>query len=289
MSTQPLAIGEVLALKYGPPDRMGWSPALRSRFGYRTPDDWYEALLFDLIGEETEWLDVGCGRAIFPSNPAGAAVLARRCRRLVGLDPSDNVLENPLLHERAQCVLQDYRTDRRFDVVTLRMVAEHIDDPAGALAALARLVKPGGRVVVYTVERLSPATIVSTLTPLGIHHVVKKILWNTEERDTFPTVYKMNTRHALKRLFQVAGFREESFRHLDDCRAFARWRWSNVMELAAWRCLRAVGLRYPEACILATYRQGDESDATDGDLGDKRRADQGGKTGVVGHLSLRAR
>ena len=257
MSTQRPDIGEVLALKYGPPDRMGWSPALRFRFGYCTPDDWYEALLFDLIDEETEWLDVGCGRAVFPSNPAGAAVLARRCRRLVGLDPSDNVLENPLLHERAQCVLQDYRTDRRFDVVTLRMVAEHIDDPARALAALARLVKPGGRVVVYTVEKFSPATIVSALTPLGIHHVVKRILWGTEERDTFPTVYKMNTRRALRRLFQAAGFREESFRHLDDCRAFARWRWSNVMELTAWRCLRAISLGYPEACILATYRQRD--------------------------------
>jgi SAM-dependent methyltransferase len=255
MSTQRPVIGEVLALKYGPPERMGWSPALRSRFGYRTPDDWYEALLFGLIGAETEWLDVGCGRAVFPSNPAGAAVLAKRCRLLVGLDPGDNVLENPLLHERAQCTLQGYRADRQFDVVTLRMVAEHIDDPAGALAALARLVKPGGRVVVYTVGKFSPSTIVSALTPLGIHHTVKKSLWDTEERDTFPTVYKMNTRCALRRLFQDAGFRKESFRHLDDCRAFARWRWSSIAELTAWRCLKAVGLRYPEACILATYQR----------------------------------
>jgi hypothetical protein len=54
MSTHRLAIGEILALKYGPPEGMGWSPALRSRFGYRTPDDWYEALLFGLIREETE-------------------------------------------------------------------------------------------------------------------------------------------------------------------------------------------------------------------------------------------
>ncbi|HJS87189.1 MAG TPA: class I SAM-dependent methyltransferase [Acetobacteraceae bacterium] len=255
MSAHASAIDQVLALKYGPPERMGWGPALRRRFRYRTPDDWYEALLFDLIGEETEWLDVGCGRTVFPSNPAGAAVLARRCRLLVGLDPSDNVRENPLLHERAQCMLQDFRTERRFDLVTLRMVAEHIDDPATALTALAGLVKPGGRVVVYTVEKLSPATIISALTPLRVHHAVKRLLWNTEERDTFPTSYKMNTRRVLTRLFQAAGFREESFRHLDDCRAFARWRWSNVAELTAWRCLNAVGLRYPEACILAVYRR----------------------------------
>ncbi len=255
MSVQPSAIEQILTLKYGTPERMGWGPVLRDRFGYRTPDDWYEALLFDLIGEETEWLDVGCGRFVFPSNPAGAAVLARRCRLLVGLDPSDNILDNLLLHERAQCMLQDYQTDRQFDLVTLRMVAEHISDPVAALTALARLVRPGGLVVVYTVEKLSPATIISAITPLSIHHILKKFLWDAEERDTFPTSYKMNTRRALNRLFHAAGFRQESFRHLDDCRAFARWRWSNVAELTAWRCMKAVGLRYPEACILATYRR----------------------------------
>ncbi len=257
MSVRSQAIDQVLAVKYGPPERMDWGPALRCRFGYRTPDDWYEALLFDLISEDTEWLDVGCGRTVFPSNPAGAAVLARRCRLLVGLDPSDNILDNPLLHERARCMLQDYRTDRQFDIVTLRMVAEHINDPAASLAALARLVKPGGRVVVYTVEKLSPATIISALTPLSIHHIVKKLLWNTEERDTFPTLYKMNRRRTLRRLFQAAGFREESFRHRGDCRAFARWRCTNVAELTIWHCLKVVGLRYPEACILASYQRED--------------------------------
>jgi SAM-dependent methyltransferase len=254
-STQDPAIEQVLTLKYGPPERMGWGPRLRRRFGYHTPDDRYEALLFDLIDADTAWLDVGCGRTVFPSNPQGAALLAGRCRLLVGLDPSDNVRDNPLLHERAQCLLQDYRTERRFELITLRMVAEHIEEPKVALAALARLAKPGGRVVIYTVEALSPATILSALTPIGVHHAVKKFLWKTEERDTFPTAYKMNTRRALRRLFQAAGFREESFRHLDDCRSFARWRWANTAELVAWRCLNAVGLRYPEACILGTYRR----------------------------------
>lgn len=255
MSTQSPAIEQVLRLKYGAPEKTGWAPRLRRQFGYCTPDDLYEGLLFDLIGEDTAWLDVGCGRTVFPSNPKGAALLAARCRLLAGLDPSDNIQENPLLHERAQCVLQDYWTERRFDLITLRMVAEHIDEPVAALTALARLTKPGGRVVIYTVEKLSPVTIISAMTPMGVHHAVKKFLWRTEERDTFPTVYKMNSRHALRRLFQAVGFCEESFKHLDDCRSFGRWRWSNMLELIAWRCLQTVGLRYPEACILAVYRR----------------------------------
>ncbi len=249
------SIEQVLDLKYGSAAVRGWGPRLRERFGYRTPDDWYEALVFDLVTEETNWLDVGCGRSMFPSNPAGAGLLARRCRRLVGLDPSDIVQENPFLHERAQCLLQDYRTDERFDLVTARMVVEHITDPAMALMALARLTKPGGRIVIYTVEKLSPVTLVSAITPIGFHHAVKKVLWGAEERDTFPTVYRMNTRRTLRRLFEAAGFREESFRHLDDCRTLARWRALNAAELMARRCFNAVGLRYPDACILATYRK----------------------------------
>ncbi len=249
------SIDHVLTLKYGPVGERGWGPQLRDRFGYRTPDDWYEALLFDLIDQQTTWLDVGCGRSMFPSNRVVADMLARRCRRLVGLDPSDNLRENTVLHERAQCLLQDYRTEDPFDLVTARMVVEHISEPALAVEALARLTKPGGRVVIYTVEKLSPVTLLSAITPIGFHHAVKKILWDVEERDTFPTVYKMNTRRRLRGLFETAGFREESFRHLDDCRAFARWRLPNAAELAARRCFNAIGLRYPDACILATYRR----------------------------------
>ncbi|MEO8713906.1 MAG: class I SAM-dependent methyltransferase [Acetobacteraceae bacterium] len=249
------SIEQVLELKYGPADARGWGPRLRERFGYRTPDDWYEALLFDLIAPETAWLDIGCGRSVFPSNSAGAALLARRCRRLVGLDPSDNVQENPHLHERAQCLLQDYRSEERFDLITARMVVEHISEPETALGALARLSAPGGRVVIFTVEKLSPVTMLSAVTPMGFHHAVKKVLWRAEERDTFPTVYRMNTRRTLRGLFEAAGFREESFRHLDDCRAFGRWRVANAAELVARRCFNAVGLRYPDACILATYRR----------------------------------
>src|SRR5882672_6315992 len=85
---------EVLNLKHGG-EAVGWGPKLRAQFGYYTPDDWYEALLFEKVTPETEWLDVGCGRMMFPSNRSAARVLADRCRLLVGLDPSDNIDENP--------------------------------------------------------------------------------------------------------------------------------------------------------------------------------------------------
>lgn len=234
---------------------VGWSPRLRRRYGYFTPDESYEGLMLTLIGPDTAWLDVGCGHRLFPSSPALEQLLANRCRLLVGLDPSENIERNTLVHERARCMLEEYRTDHRFDVISMRMVAEHVTDPEAAVAALARLTKPGGRVVVYTVSKWSPASVVAAITPMAVHHAAKRLLWGVSPEDTFPTVYRMNTRGVLRRLFEAAGFAEERFLRLADCRALARWPATQHAELMLWRALQAAGLPYPEACVIGVYRR----------------------------------
>ena len=65
----------------------------------------------------------------------------------------------------------------------------------------------------------------------------------------------MNTRRALRRLFGRAGFTEEQFRCLDDCRTTLRWPRLNVLELGLWRLLRVFRLHYPEICLLGIYRR----------------------------------
>ena len=246
---------EFFGLKYGDLEKGGWGPRLRARFGYVTPDDRYELLVSQCVTPETDWLDVGCGRFLFAHNKEVAGILAGRCKSLSGIDPSDNILENELLGHREQCLLQEYRPGRQYDLVTLRMVVEHIDDPIGAAAALARLLRPGGRAVVYTVNKWSPITVLSAVTPLSVHIRAKRFLWGGEDRDTFPTVYKMNTRRVLADLFSGAGFAEDSFEYLADPRTLSRFKATNVLELALWRGLRALGIVYPENCLLGVYRR----------------------------------
>ena len=253
MANAPPDVAALAALKYGDLSRCGWAPRLRDRFGYFTPDEWYEATLFDLVTPETDWLDVGCGRDLFPSNMPAATLLAARCRSLTGIDPSDNIDENPLLHHRAKCMLEEYVTDQRYDLITMRMVAEHIADPQGAVAALRRLLKPGGQVVIYTVYKFAPVSVISTLTPMWVHHAVKSVMWEADEKDTFPTEYKMNTRATLRRQFAAAGMVETLFRPLDDTRVTSRFRSLNTLELLAWRALHACGIVYPEHCLLGVY------------------------------------
>ena len=115
--------------------------------------------------------------------------------------------------------------------------------------------KPGGRVVVYTVNKLTPVAAAAWAVPFRFHHAVKSLIWRTEEKDTFPVAYRMNTRGDLRRVFGRHGFREAAFAFLDDCRTFARFRVLNHAELLARSALRAVGLRYPENCLLGVYER----------------------------------
>lgn len=241
---------------YGPPHPLAWGVHLRRRFGYFTPDQYYEETLDRLISPETHWLDVGGGADIFPQNPVLSDILARRCASLCVVDPSANIDRNPYAQERFRGMLEDLPGGARFNLATARMVVEHVEHPEAFVGKLGEIVLPGGRVVIYTVSRWSPITILSGATPMAVHHWAKHLLWRTKEEDTFPVQYRMNTRSSLDRLFARVGFRRVSFRRLDDCRTLARWKAGLTAELTLRAVLRTVGLGYPEACILGVYEKG---------------------------------
>jgi SAM-dependent methyltransferase len=228
---------------------------MRLRFGYFTPEEVYQVTVDRLLAPGDCWLDVGCGRHIFPGNPDLAHTLVGRCATLVGVDPDPTLEENPFVHERVRGTIDEFHTDRTFDVVTLRMVAEHIIDPGSAVAALARLTSPGGRVVVFTPNQWSPVSLIARVLPTSLHHPIKHFLWKTEKKDTFPVAYRMNTRRRLRRLFEEHGFRAASFAYLDDCRTFANIRPLLYLELVVRSGFNAMGLSYPENCLLGVYQR----------------------------------
>jgi SAM-dependent methyltransferase len=99
-------------------------------------------------------LDVGCGPGTLTVD------LARRVApgRVVGVDVADDVVAEARAHAAAEgmpgveVVAGDFRTldpgPGGFDVVHAHQVLQHLRDPVGALAAMARLAAPGGLVAV---------------------------------------------------------------------------------------------------------------------------------------------
>jgi len=255
----PAALARHFRDKYGDPASAGINHRRRFRARYTPPADVYEAAVANAVFPGCAWLDVGGGASPFPHNQRLAEATTARAGRVAAVDPSANVLDNPYAAERTQAFVQDYHPTGSFDLATLRMVAEHVTDPPAVVAALARLVRPGGRVILFTVNLFSPITVVSRFTPFGLHHPVKERLWGGEVKDTFPTAYRMNTRETLRRQFAAGGFRETEFARLDDCCSLYRFPAAHVLELLAWRLLRSAGVGYPEANLLGVYTR------TDGD------------------------
>ena len=242
-----------LELKHGPPEAWGWTRAMHEAAGYRSPDAEYEGAALSLIPAGTRWLDLGCGRAPFPHNPRLCALLSARAGLLVGVDASANVLDNPYLHQQVRSPIETFAAAEVFDVVTLRMVAEHLAQPVPVAQALARLVRPGGTVLIYTVHRWSPTAMLGAAFPHRLHRLAMRRLFGGEDRDVFPAHYRMNTRRALDTVMAGAGFEPGGTRLLDDCRTTQRWRVLHRLELLAWSMLRRIGVPYPERCILAIF------------------------------------
>lgn len=248
-------LADTFTQKYGEIENLNWSPALRWKFNYFNPDDVYEALMEKIVTKNSIWLDVGCGRNIFPSNQKLSRILADRANLLVGVDPDETLYENPYVHEKFIGSMEDFQDTRKFNLVTMRMVAEHVDQPKRLLESLTRVLAPNGLVIVYTVYKYSPVPIVTNLVPFKLHNPVKYFLWDTEPADTFPTCFKMNTRKTLLNLFSNSQFSERLFLCLDDCRTFSGFKPLAYLELVIQKCLKRIGLRYPEYCLLGVYEK----------------------------------
>jgi 2-polyprenyl-6-hydroxyphenyl methylase/3-demethylubiquinone-9 3-methyltransferase len=101
-------------------------------------------------------LDVGCGGGLV------AEPLARMGAKVTGLDASQEAIETARRHGRMMGLAVDYRVGsveelakgkQRYDLITALEIIEHVADMDSFLGALTKLLKPGGLLVMSTLNR----------------------------------------------------------------------------------------------------------------------------------------
>jgi 2-polyprenyl-6-hydroxyphenyl methylase/3-demethylubiquinone-9 3-methyltransferase len=132
-------------------------------------------------------LDIGCGGGIL-SEP-----LARLGATVVGADPSATNIAAAKQHAKEMDLAIDYRTGtaealsdagKRFDLVLAMEVVEHVADLALFVKRCAEMVKPGGLMIVGTLNRTLKSF---ALAIVGAEYILRWLPRGTHQWDKFVT------------------------------------------------------------------------------------------------------
>ncbi len=173
-----------------------WDPA-----GEMKPLHQINPLRLDYLEREVgltdkQILDCGCGGGLLSEGMA-----QRGARHVLGIDLAESSLEVARLHaagaevgnvEYREVAVADIATERpaEFDLVTCLEVLEHVPDPANMVADLARLVRPGGHLVLSTLNRNAKAF---ALAIVGAEYLLHMVPAGTHEYERFIKPSELDT------------------------------------------------------------------------------------------------
>jgi 2-polyprenyl-3-methyl-5-hydroxy-6-metoxy-1,4-benzoquinol methylase len=169
----------------------------------------YASLVSEHMSPDTVWLDAGCGSRLLEEDmDLLENWLASHCKTIIGMDVS--VTSNRNIKLLLQGSLYDLPfADNSFDLITSRMVVEHLARPRHAFAEFARCLRPGGAVVVITPNLLNYAILGNAIATKVLPEELRlRIVHASDSRadeDIFPVCYKANTMSRLVQSLKVSG------------------------------------------------------------------------------------
>jgi len=122
---------------------------------------------------------------------------------IVGIDIDPAVHNNPTCDES---IVHDISKtfpfeDDSFDLIHCRWAIEHLEYPEKTFCELARILKPGGKLICLTPNVYHYAVIAARFTPFWLHH-----WWRGDETgEAFPTFYRGNSARKLRQICKNAG------------------------------------------------------------------------------------
>jgi SAM-dependent methyltransferase len=168
-----------------------------------SPENVFAEKLQEIIAPGDRILDAGCGTGKY----FGFDFAEEAGCQLVGADLREDVSSNS---DMDFCVRSELNrlpfSDASFDVVNCRLVIEHVEFPAVVLKEFYRVLKPGGRLAIFTPNLLHYFGAAASLTPHWFHVWFNSRVRGFDQDDIFPTHYRANTRRRLHKLALESGF-----------------------------------------------------------------------------------
>ncbi len=223
----------------------------------------YARLIDSVLTPQTRWLDAGGGHQILEvTAPDLELAMVRRVRLTLCCDRVvDAIAKHRSIRTGVGATL-DHLPFRSasLDLITLNNVAEHLEHPREVLSEFARVLAPGGRVIIHTPNVASY--------PVRIAEVGRRILPKPfimklirymdfrEEEDVFPTFYRVNTERDLKASAAGAGLLCEELVFAPARPLFYFVAPLCAAELAASRAMIRMGAeRFAASVMLAVFRK----------------------------------
>jgi len=161
-------------------------------------------------------LDVGCGAGLL------SEALAQAGAKVTAIDLAPNLLKVARLHGLESGVKVDYRESpvealagempASFDAITCMEMLEHVPEPASVIEACAKLLKPGGRLFLSTLNRTPAAFAVAIV---GAEYLARLLPKGTHQYRDFikPSELAGWLREAGLELEDVSGLAYEPWRN----------------------------------------------------------------------------
>lgn len=149
---------------------------------YRFKWDVYFDRLDELAAGVSRFLDAGCG-----ANQTAHELTGPRLR--LGVDLTPDARRGTYVCARLEAL--PFRTGA-FDLIGCRHVSEHLEDPAGVIDEWRRVLAPGGRILIQTVNKQSLMLRLARLIRGRLRHRILASRYGRRPEDHFKTFDRFN-------------------------------------------------------------------------------------------------